>query len=230
MVNVSMLNLCYDVCEKISSLHLVGMCVFLLLPDLRNLANVVVLRRPTQPAADEPALFGRRLRRTRWILKCVVIGYMVIFDLVADLPRFLQSNSHTWCHGYWGVTSFTRDGRNVPPILTDATRWGRIRFQDTPDQLLVRWRFMDESLGVLYTVTLDDTRKTMTLTPSDLEPPKPPTGPVTFHYARTGPDQMTLEGAVDAATLSVRLERLDGNNMLLLNRGFHWINEEPFSR
>jgi hypothetical protein len=70
----------------------------------------------------------------------------------------------------------------------------------------------------------------MTLTPSDLEPPKPPTGPVTFHYARTGPDQMTLEGAVDAATLSVRLERLDGNNMLLLNRGFHWINEEPFSR
>jgi uncharacterized membrane protein YphA (DoxX/SURF4 family) len=230
MVNVSMLNLCYDVCEKISSLHLVGMCVFLLLPDLGNLANVVVFRRPTQPAADEPALFGRRLRRTRWILKCVMIGYMVIFDLVSDLPRFLQSNSHTWCHGYWGVTSFTRDGQNVPPIVTDATRWGRIRFQDTQDQLLVRWRFMDESLGVLYTATLDDTRKTMTLTPSDLEPPKHPTGPVTFHYTRTGPDQLALEGAVDAATLSVRLERLDGNNMLLLNRGFHWINEEPFSR
>jgi hypothetical protein len=53
---------------------------------------------------------------------------------------------------------------------------------------------------------------------------------VTFRYTRTGPDQLALEGAVDAATLSVRLERLDGNNMLLLNRGFHWINEEPFSR
>jgi len=41
---------------------------------------------------------------------------------------------------------------------------------------------------------------------------------------------LELEGKVGADDLRVRLERFDPTKMLLMSRGFRWINEEPFNR
>ncbi len=45
MTNVLLLNLAYDVPRKIYSIHLVLMCVFLLLPDLRRIVDFFLLNR-----------------------------------------------------------------------------------------------------------------------------------------------------------------------------------------
>jgi hypothetical protein len=58
--NVVALNFSYDVPVKLFSSHLLGMALFLLIPDARRLVNVFFLNRPTQPVPLKP-LFGKTL-------------------------------------------------------------------------------------------------------------------------------------------------------------------------
>src|SRR5262249_37016419 len=143
------------------------------------------------------------------ILKYGVIGYMVFCGVRADVSWLTQRDIVTWYGGTWNVAGFARDGRDVPALVTDTARWGRVRFQDAPSTIYVRWRFMDDSAGSLYTVALDETQQTMTFAPSDLDKPKVPSGPLTFRYTRVDPDHLTLEGKADGVALTVQLERLD---------------------
>jgi uncharacterized membrane protein YphA (DoxX/SURF4 family) len=230
LLNVVLMNFCYDVPVKINAAHYLVMCICLLTPELRRLADVLVFNRPTQ-AVPRPALaLSRRLRVARWVVKYGLIGFMVHHEVQTDLRWLGFGDTSAWYSGYWNVTGFVRDGQDVPALITDATRWRRIRIQGARDPVYARWRFMDDSYGDLYRVAVDEKQQAMTLTPMEIDSAKSVTGPVTFHYVLTDPDHVTLEGKVGAASLSVRLERFDARNMLLVNRGFHWINETPFNR
>jgi hypothetical protein len=49
-------------------------------------------------------------------------------------------------------------------------------------------------------------------------------------YERLGPGRLALAGKLDGRSVRINL-RLDAKpDFLLLNRGFHWINEYPFNR
>jgi uncharacterized membrane protein YphA (DoxX/SURF4 family) len=230
LVNVVLLNFCFDVPGKINSAHYLGMCVFLLLPVLGRLARVL-FNRATQPVAGEPISPNRRVRWAARILKYGVIGFILLQDLQSALWwRARQDHDTAWYSGLWIVTRFARDGQDVPAYVTDATRWQRVRFRGTEDGVYARWRFMDDSYGARYAVVIDEQRHMMTFNPSDQDASKPPTGPLTLRYLQTDPDHLALEGRLGTTTLSVQLERLDAGKMLLVSRGFHWINEEPFSR
>jgi hypothetical protein len=230
LVNVVLLNFCYDVPVKINAVHYLGMCIFLLLPELRRLADVLVFQRATQPAERDPISPRRRLRIAGRIVKYALIGVMLFVDLRSNLHWLDALGTKTWYSDYWNVTKFTRDGQEVPALTADATRWQRIRFQGSGDLILARWRFMDGTYGDPYAVALDEKQQVMTLTPWNPDKPKPGVGPVTLRYVRTDPDHLTLAGNVGAAAVSVQVERLVVDKMLLVSRGFHWINEEPFSR
>jgi hypothetical protein len=39
-----------------------------------------------------------------------------------------------------------------------------------------------------------------------------------------------LDGTFDGINVRVRLSKLDTSKMLLVTRGFHWVNEVPFNR
>jgi hypothetical protein len=43
-------------------------------------------------------------------------------------------------------------------------------------------------------------------------------------------DHPTLEGTFDGVPSTIHLRRIDASKFLLVNRGFHWINEYPFNR
>jgi hypothetical protein len=47
---------------------------------------------------------------------------------------------------------------------------------------------------------------------------------------RRDENHLEVEGRVGAENIAVELERVDTSNMLLMTRGFHWINEAPFNR
>ena len=38
-----------------------------------------------------------------------------------------------------------------------------------------------------------------------------------------------LEGTIDGAAVRMELKKLHKEDFLLINRGFHWVNEFPFS-
>ena len=41
---------------------------------------------------------------------------------------------------------------------------------------------------------------------------------------------LTLIGKMKNDSVYINLKRFDEKNFLLMNRGFHWINERPFNR
>jgi hypothetical protein len=48
-------------------------------------------------------------------------------------------------------------------------------------------------------------------------------------YDEPEPDRLVIEGTFNNQRLKVRLHRVDQSEFLLLNRGFHWINETPYN-
>ena len=61
MTNVLMLNLCYDMPRNIFSIHLVLMCLFLLLPEMRRLTNVFIFNRRADPSTEVPLMNDKAL-------------------------------------------------------------------------------------------------------------------------------------------------------------------------
>lgn len=81
MVNVMMLNYCYDVPVKIYSTHLALMSLLILLPEAPRLTSVFLLNR-TAPSIFLPGLWGRgKLATVRLAVKVVVIGCLFALPL-----------------------------------------------------------------------------------------------------------------------------------------------------
>jgi uncharacterized membrane protein YphA (DoxX/SURF4 family) len=229
MVNVAMLNLCYDIPLKLVSTHLVVMCVCLMAPDVRRLADVLWFHRVAPPAPVDPPISRRRLRIARRILKYGLIALWTYRVIQAHAAWVLARQPPGWTDGRWQVTRFVRDGHEVAGDGHDATRWRVIRFAQYRGTISVRWRLMDDSYGDLYDVTLDEAHHRMHLVvrePGD----HASTGPVDLAFTRGDALHFTLEGQVAGATLHVEVERPDVEHGLLVNRGFHWVNDAPFNR
>ena len=232
LVNVVMLNLCYDVPVKIHSSHYLAMCVFLIAPDAAGLVNFLVLRRPAQPVDRTLVVRRRALQVARSVLKYGACAYLIGAAIYYYADRRPGPAPDAWYDGSWKVTGFARNGQDVPPGVSDATRWSRIRFQLAPPVRYVRWIFTDSSYGDLYTFTIDENTRTMTLAPDSGAAARRQgtrAEPMALHYVRRDADHVTLETAIDGASLTVQLERFDPATTRLLSRGFHWISEESFN-
>jgi uncharacterized membrane protein YphA (DoxX/SURF4 family) len=232
MTNVVLLNLCYDVPVKLYSLHLLGMAVFLLAPDLRALAKVLLPGRAAPPASPAPPAAGpfstpfwtrRRVIAAR--VSGVLIAGMIVFQSAAG-PFFYARRQHRQGPpgplpaGVYEVTRFVKDGQVIPPLLTEDSRW---RLVGVGDGGRLRVRRMDDSLGrfQLEGAPGADLR--------DIEQ-----GPhftlATSSLSEQAGEMIQLSGLVDGVTIEVSLRRRPDAGWLLLDRGFHWVNEFPFNR
>ena len=73
MVNVVMINFCYDVPVKLFSSHLLAMALFLILPDLRRLIDVFVRDRSVEPVEIRPLFRPPWLRRGSLVLRPLLV-------------------------------------------------------------------------------------------------------------------------------------------------------------
>ena len=62
MSNVVMLNFAYDVPVKLLSAHIVLMCLYLAMPDMRALFDFFVRNRAAAPAVAQPLFTQKRWR------------------------------------------------------------------------------------------------------------------------------------------------------------------------
>jgi hypothetical protein len=124
-------------------------------------------------------------------------------------------------YGIWDVEQMSVDGQVRPAMLTDRDRWRRIIFDFTTFTAFQR---TDDSFSG-YGSAINDQNKTLTLTkPADKN------WKASFTYTRLAPDQLVLDGAMDGHQVQMKLKLLDRDKFVLVNRGFHWINEYPFQR
>jgi len=123
--------------------------------------------------------------------------------------------------GIWSVNEFAVDGTPQPPLLTNRDRWQRVIF-DTPDIFYVQG--MDSQIGD-FGLQMDTARRTFTLTsPADLS------WRAAFTYEDPAPNQLVLNGDFNGHHFTASLSRADLSQFLLLNRGFHMINQVQVKR
>jgi hypothetical protein len=225
LLNVVMLNFCYDVPVKLFSLNLLLMAVFLAAQDARNLVNFLVLNRAAAPANVPGPVFKKRwMKIGALVCQVLLIGVVLVQAIQANYifyQRSIGRPDRPALYGLYEVESFTRNGQDAPPLTTDATRWRRV-LMDLPRRIEIKR--MDDSSQV-FGAEYDNAGTSITVFPSADHDRK-------YFLACSHPDRdhMVIKGTLLEDSLDVKLRKVDTSGFPLVNRGFHWISESPFNR
>lgn len=231
LTNVVLLNFCYDVPVKINSTHYLVASVLLILPDLRRLLDVLLLNRATTPrpvTAPSPTRWRHVTRRVVKIAVCLLVVGFTVHDSLAPRP-YRPPAPKTWYDGYWQVEAFTRNSKELADRPAEVGRWHRMRFVTHQGKVQARWRNTDESYGPLLDVTIPADGSTMIWSTAEADGAHP-AKTYQVGYRRVDASHLELDGEIDGDHVEVKLTTLDPRRMLLVTRGFHWINEIPFNR
>jgi uncharacterized membrane protein YphA (DoxX/SURF4 family) len=219
MIQVFILNMTYDFALKQLSFHLILLSLFLLAPDFRRLANVLVLNRPA-PAREDPPLFRTtRANRIALVAQLAVGVYLIAIFTNLSL-RFWEGpggpgSPRSPLYGIWDIAALEVDGDVRPPVLNDYDRrWRRVIFD--ADNVIVFQR-TDDSFAH-YGVSVDVGRRLVSLTKGNSRIWK-----ATFVYDRPADDRLVLTGEMDGHRIRADLTLVPLDSFRLLNSRFRWV-------
>lgn len=223
--NVALLNYTFDVPVKLYSTNLLLMAVFLAAADVKRLVNVLVLNRPAPPKAITPLFTNGRAKFVASAIVAIFVGYTMYSDISFGLRYYRESIGPNApqppVFGIWDVESLTKNGVDQPPLLSDSTRLKRVVFSQLNRAL---FRLMSDSVE-RYLAKVDSVKHEIVLTGRF-----DPKFGRTLSYTKPDANHLVLTGRLGGDSVVVRLRRLDEKRFLLLSRGFHWVQEQPFNR
>jgi hypothetical protein len=230
MLNIALLNFCYDVPVKIGSLHLLFGALLLLIPQLRRLFQAVVLGRATPPAPDiGPHFASPAMRGVSFALKVLIVVAVLgtQFSQALEFKRtFGDRGNPKPPDGWYTVSSLRRDGVELPALATNGDRWQTFVLLRGYVRL---WGF-DRSTR-LFKIYGDTQHEFVLMPAGDMGEPVAnahSAGQVRFQLAPNG--HATLKGTLDGHQIDVAMDRASTKNFPLLKREFHWVSEFPYNR
>jgi hypothetical protein len=223
VTQVWVLNMTYDVPVKLFSLHLLLMSAVLLLPELKRLLQFFILNRPTGASTLAPLSPNPRRQRLLIVAQVIFTLYLMgvgTYDML-QAWKTRSAGANPPLFGIWTIDTMRIDGATRSPLVTDYDRWRRVLFSYAKR---ISFQRMDSTF-ILCTMELDTNGKTMALGKADDKAWK-----ANFTYQQPSPDRLIMDGTMDKHAIHLDLRLEDHTKMLLLSRGFHWIQENPFNR
>jgi hypothetical protein len=202
------LNMTYDVPVKLFSFHLIVMSLVLLGPELRRMARFFF----GTGSVDGPRLprWGRRA-----VAAQAVYGLLLVagngYGARQSWKQYGGGAAKSELYGIW----------NVEEPGTGKDAWRRVIF-DRPGTMW--YQLMDDTIP-RYPAKIDGKGGTITLTKAGDKNWK-----AELKFQRAGADAMRMFGEMDGKPVMLRLRMMDRGKMMLVSRGFHWIQEYPFNR
>lgn len=221
MTQVAALNYAYDVPVKQYSTMLVLMALFIAAPDLRRVADVLVLNRATSPVDLGPAYKTRRQRIAARVIKVAAVLALLGTSVKDGLEAYFavgHGRPEPPIYGAWKTEEQTIGGAVPPLLVTDERLWRQAAFTGYI-AMIYAW----DGARKVYRMEYDAERRELKLTDFKTEETS------TLVVTRPDPLQMTVEGTLDGEAMTIRLKRID-QDMLLVKRGFRFVNEFPFNR
>lgn len=137
--NVFMSNLAYEGGEVVYSFYLVTLALFVISYDLNRIIQLIILRRPVQPAVYTPVFTSRWWRHTGLALKTLLILFFVVLYGARAYTVYAKGGyqypSATGLKGWAGlynVSTFKINGQELPYALNDSIRWKNVVFERWP--------------------------------------------------------------------------------------------------
>lgn len=247
LLNVVLMNFCYDVPVKLYSSHLFLMALTILLPNASQLANLLLWHRPAMPLDLRPpytnatTLWGQRAIK----LAIVTIGFAwpIGQHVQSQFQHFAeQAKQHPFI-GEFRLESGRMNGAELPPALQ---KWNRLRFvirrDNRSSQDLASYGF------VLQSTEGERLESNLSVSDSSERPGSDDPSARNAHYLLSfGSHSVELmpqaSGRIEPLSdgrWKLTGQAADGDveliwvpikpQALVLSRGFRWINEVPFNR
>ena len=225
LANVALLNYTFDVPVKLFSTNLLLMAIVLAAPDAKRLVDVLVLNRSAAARVVRP-LFVRKWPKIGAVaLATVFVGFTVFNNIRFGLQYYrtlIGPNApKPPVYGIWDVESMSKNGVQQTPLLSDSLQIRRVIFGGLSR---ATFRTMSDSVE-RFSMKVDSVKHELALT-GRFDPKLAQV----LTYTRPDSDHLELSGKLGSDSLVMRLRRLDDNRFLLMNRGFHWIQELPYNR
>jgi len=221
---IFILNMSYDVPVKLFSFHLILMALVLLTPDLSRFRDFLFKNCAVGPSTVPKLFRTRRANRIAAIAQ-IALGLWMIGTHVQSgwegWKTFGGGHSKSPLYGIWIVEQMSVDGQIRSPLTIDYGRWKRLIF-DVPTTMV--FQRMDDSF-VYYGTAMNITENSI-----DLSKGGDKNWKANFRFQRPLQDQLSLDGDMDGHKIHMQLQLFDRNKFLLVNRGFHWVQEFPFNR
>jgi hypothetical protein len=223
MINVVMLNFTYDVPVKLFSSHLLAIAVFLMIPDVKRLADFFIFNKPVD-AASSPTLLTNKVGKYVFIaVQVLFIGYVMLMLPLMGLEMTKQYGDYAPKPAFYGrydVKVHALNGDTLPPIMDHKTRWKSMTVEfkdwatvDYMDEVKVYWRFSADTMSRTVNIYSMDS-----------------VSHYKFNYTDDGFGNYALIGGDSTSNIYFKLKRKLPQDYLLMNRGFNWVNEQPFNR
>lgn len=229
MTNVVMLNLSYDVPVKIFSSTLLLMSLWLLAPHASRLAAVLVLNLPAPPLPETPsAPTGPWRRRLGIVVHALAIVLFVVMPAVTGAMARAEMDRRAATSELDGVYTVEHiSGQGAFDFDDgDGTPWVRVGIAlRSPGG--GTWGVQRQS-GATRRGGLRVDGKAHTL--SFLRSAADTQTSVRMNYVLDSAGVVVLTGTVGTQPVTVRLRRMPPSPTLLMDRGFHWVNERPYNR
>ncbi|HYN20822.1 MAG TPA: hypothetical protein VE078_07680 [Thermoanaerobaculia bacterium] len=206
LLTAVVVSLCYGLPVTLYLFFLLLASVFLAVPDLGRLVNLLFFNRAVEPAAPPPRLFERKWRDRAPQVLLVLVALVAMgrsFVFAADQYRRNHPPRPPY-YGIWLVEEISVDG---DPVLTEMSQWRWVIFENPgvlEAELMVGARKR-------YALELDVERKAMRIGRR---------GGGELRITEPEPDVLHLEGKLDGRRTWATLRK-----MQLLGDRFHWILE-----
>ncbi len=224
-LNIMAINYCFDVPVKILSTALVVMSLFLLALDVRPLIRFFILGQPAgAPAKLKPEFKRRWVSITSLVFKCLLLLF-VIMMVTSNTIQYLYAKSKATKlkTGYYNVVNYREPGRPQAQTNMDPARWQKVML--TPDSLSV---YNAAGVRIACACRIDAaSNQLLCRKPNTYE------NDLVLTYKTLKNGGLILKGNFMRHDMVTRLafqSAYHPDSTLLLNRGFHWINEVPFNR
>lgn len=245
MGHVLVMNLSFDIPVKLYSLHLVLMTLLLIAPHGQRLWRFFIRQQPVEPLHRPPLIQRLAWRRLLLASKLLVLGLFSL-QVLPQLPHVFEEEREPRppLYGIYEVQEFQW---LEPPATGKSARGSTLSQAPAPWQrLIIEW----EGYARVYTPQgelwrlqqhTDQPRREIRFVarsgsqPVDALPqantgsptPKAYYGRLTYHWRSP---VLELQGTLAGHAVKMHLRQKDPQQFLLLQRGFHWINETPFNR
>jgi uncharacterized membrane protein YphA (DoxX/SURF4 family) len=223
-VNIMAINYCFDVCVKLMSTILVIMAVYLLYQYREHHFNFFFLNRPCDADSSRRPLFSRR-----WVgITLILFKYVLLVSFLGTNLYGITTGMKKYhfgeqppLYGIYDVRSFVKNRDTLAPLTTDTMRWRKLTVDGNQYSSI---RMMNDTTRG-YIFRPDTVNRQIVMMRRQDTSHKSYLG-----YAFTGKDSLVLQGKWFNDSIRVILKRQDINRFLLVNRGFHFINEVPFNK
>ena len=224
MLTIFMINMSYDVPVKLYSGHLLLMGLFLLVLDGKRLLHFLIFNKAVVARKISPYF-----KKKWWRIGGVVFKYMFIIFIFGTHISNAYNGQREWgkkapkpvLYGIYDVELFIKNNDTLLALKTDSTRWDKL----VVDKYSTVVFYMDGHRDYFKNET--DTLKQKLYLSSYREDSSK------FYHdlSYTTMDSIfSLSGVNNKDSLHIRFIKKSPKDFLLINRGFHWVNDYPFNR